>query len=294
MAERYWAHSDPDAPDTRRRTRHRPPVQNIGRLCRGPHLCLLHPDGPVDNDCGNCPPLTTDPVCPVCRRRLRAVLSGWPRLYVDLAQALEPGRRPRATGVRVSGGGELGAPLPLDAAPEALMRKAVEVFDLVAAAVRKDTNLQPGRRAGRDGRRFASNARMLLAHSDTLTALQPARFLWPISEREVPDVPVDTVGAMATSGEAWIVRTLDGPAIVCDLIRLYDRARRLLGKTIGREPQPGIPCPLCYNQTLIRWHGRDVIECATPACPFVTTAEDLERWKAWLLSAQGMTLHNVT
>jgi hypothetical protein len=298
VADRYWAHSDPDAPDSgRRRTRARvqvpPPVP--GHLCPGPHRCEVHPDGPVDNEvdpCTSCPPLTGDPLCRGCVRRLKAALAGWPHLFDELKAALEPGSRPvAATGVRVSGGGDGGAPVPYDLAVDAFMRKAVTVLESAADAVRVAAQLTTVQGSRRDYVRARAAAVVLLAHADTLLRLPARAYARPLSAREVDELTVadDAPEHLVASGEAWVNVDLDGPALATEVMRAYDRGRRLLGKTVGREPQPGLPCPVCYHETLIRWHGKDTIECSTPRCTFVTTQEDLDRWRTWLVAQQEAT-----
>lgn len=73
-------------------------------------------------------------------------------------------------------------------------------------------------------------------------------------------VPAHDSMAWNRAGDDYVETTFDGPALAVRLVELHRRARLAVAVDVGRERMP-LPCPLCEESTVGRWHGETDIDC---------------------------------
>lgn len=84
------------------------------------------------------------------------------------------------------------------------------------------------------------------------------------------------------AGDDRTTAVLDGPALANRLVELHRRARLAVAVDVGRERMP-LPCPLCEESTVGRWHGSTEIDCRS--CGRVWTPEEYQQMTQILATA---------
>lgn len=128
-------------------------------------------------------------------------------------------------------------PIPLDVHADALMREIAHEVHRAAECITDRWHCDP---PGPDS--LGRCIDLVEANVDVLLA-----------------VPVhDAVDYLA--GETWTLVTLDGPTIALRLRDLHRRARLTVAVDLGRDRLP-LPCPICEESTVGRWHGSPDVDC---------------------------------
>jgi len=283
--QRYWVHSDPEAP----------PAGDTKRRCARGERCLDAIPGEAE---GTLAAGYAEPGLPFCRRDASAVgraLAGVPERYVHLRTVI---------GVKGQSGGDKvtmsrSAPLPVRLDVDALIRDMIlilcswdeRIADL-AQLTRPSAQLS---RCRRDETVIPAAVAALAPRMDMLLKLQPAA-MWrvlPIRFRrgQPPEIPglaghANPAGyAHPHAGYAEVNIDLDGAAAGLELLQLERRCRRTLGLTL---PPPvtldGIPCRRCEHLAL-EAAPEPQYKSACADCGDLLTPEEYRTWtrtyEAW-------------
>lgn len=186
-------------------------------------------------------------LCSHCHRRVTLAAGDLWSDYLALDRMVaDPTLRPRTTsGVHSTPT----PPIPIDIHADALAREIATEVHRAAEAISDRLHCNPP-----GSNSIGACIDLVEANVDVLLA-----------------VPAITNVDSYLGGETWTINTIDGPTLALRLVDLHRRARLTLAIDQGRDRLP-LPCPICEDSTIGRWHGSTDVDCR--ACGSIWTATE--------------------